>query len=71
MTVAVKIFGTITYGVLDTVAGVIRLTGQAISEIPVIGPPIGKVFTAVADGTQRIAYAVAEATHVGPYSTSG
>jgi hypothetical protein len=71
ITVAVKITGTIVYGTLDTVAGVIRLTGQAITQIPVIGPPIGKVFVAVADATQKVAYAVAEATHVGPYSTTG
>jgi hypothetical protein len=69
--VTVQIAGTITYGLLDTTAGVIKLVGQYISTIPVIGPPIGNFFIAVADATENVAYAVARATHVGPYSTSG
>ncbi|KAA0110327.1 hypothetical protein CIW47_09120 [Mycolicibacterium sp. P1-5] len=67
----VQIAGQITYGFLDTTAGVLHLTGAYLANIPVIGPPIGNFFDVIGDVTQNAAYAVAKATHVGPYSTSG
>jgi len=68
--VTVQIGGEITYGFLDTTAGVLKLTGNYLNTIPIIGPVIGNVFLVVADATQKLAYAVAEATKVGPYSTT-
>ncbi len=55
----VQVAGTIAYGFLDTHRG-IKLVGSTSATIPVIGPPIGNVFIAVADATQNVAYAVAK-----------
>ncbi|BBY59374.1 hypothetical protein [Mycolicibacterium sarraceniae] len=67
----VQVAGTIVYGFLDSTAGVLNIVGEAVTSIPIIGPPIGNAFIVVGDATQRAAYAVAQATRVGPYRTVG
>ncbi len=71
MKVTVQIGAQLVWGVLDTTAGVIKLVGEGISVIPIIGPPIGNFFIAVADATHNVAYAVAQNFKVGPYLFSG
>lgn len=65
----VQIGAQLTYGFLDTTAGVLKLAGEFISTIPIIGPVIGNVFIVVSDSLNNAAYAVAQTFKVGPYLT--
>lgn len=65
--VTVQVGAQLTYGFLDTTAGVLKLVGNYITTIPIIGPAIGNVFIVVSDSFNNAAYAVAKTFHVGPY----